>query len=96
MNDKYIIKITRRTPELWGYRKNEEEIHYYNKESVVGNKRAYNIRKSSTDVNNFTKQEVKKNVKEIKRIYKESTDNGTLLKIEILNSDGKGLYQCFS
>ena len=86
MNNKYVIKITRRTPESWGYTGDQEDTHYYN--GLLSDiKTAYNTRIFLTNVNKFTKQECKKNIKEIKRIYKENTDSGTLLKIEVLNSE---------
>ena len=84
--DKYVIKITRKVPESWGY-EDKEEIHYYHGESVAGNKKAYNTRRRLMEVNRFTKQETKKNIKEIERIYETSNINGILIKIEVLDSE---------
>ncbi len=84
MDDKYVIKITRKTPKLWEWG-NEEETHYYQGE--FNNKTIYNTTWDLAYANKFNKQETEKIIKEIKRMYEESSKNGTLLKIEVLNSE---------
>ncbi len=83
--DKYIIKITRKTPEEWRYEGGREEIHYYQGE--LGRRGKYNTTWDLTYVNKFTKQKAKKIIKEVEWMYKENPDNGTLIKIEVLDSE---------
>ena len=82
MDDKYTIKITRRYRDT-----GNEDTHYYNGESVMGNEKAYNTRKKSTNVNKFTKEESKKIIKKVEWMYKKNPNNGKLLKIEVLDSE---------
>ncbi len=82
IEDKYVIKITR----AYKYTDNEN-IHYYHGKSIINNERAYNTRRNLIEVNKFTKEESKKIIKKVEWMYKENPDNGTLLKIEVLNSE---------
>ncbi len=82
MTNKYIIKITRKYENT-----DNTDIHYYNG-LFSDNRIAYRVgRGNRMDINKFTKQETEKNVKEIKKMYKTNPENGTLLKIEVLNSE---------
>ncbi len=82
--DKCIIKITRKKPALW-VDGGTEETHYY-KCSNAGMK-SYIVTNNTVDALKLNKQETKKNIKEIKQMYNENSDNGTLLKIEDLDSE---------
>ena len=83
--DKYIIKITRKRNKSWVNKGDKEEIHYYQGEL---NRRAiYNTTWGLEYANKFTKQKSKKIIKEVEQMYEENSKNGTLLKIEVLNSE---------
>ena len=82
--DRYIIKITRKTLKLWRCG-SEENIHYYQGE--LNYKAIYNTTWDLEYANNFTKQKSKKIIKEVEQIYEENLKNGTLIKIEVLNSE---------
>ena len=82
--DKYIIKITRKTPISW-INGGIEETHYYKSDN--GKNKAYIVTESFIDAMKLDKQEAEKTIKEIRHIYNEKSSSGVLLKIEALDSE---------
>ena len=83
----YRIRVTRMTPESWDYKGGEKQTHYYNEMDEGGTQ--YNYADIASIANTFTEQQIKIIIKNIElKVYGEhSKTNGTLLKIEILESE---------
>ncbi len=86
MKQEYVIKITRETPKSWTNGGGIKEIHYYNRKCILSAE-SYLSKRTITKVCTFDKQETKKNIKEIKQMYKRNSENGILLKIEVINKE---------